>query len=145
MSEERIEKAVQIFSSGFNCAQAVFAAFADGLPEQEALKLATGFGGGIGRQGEICGAVSGAVMAISHKHGRASLEETGARDETYRLVGEFLREFRSRYASMDCRDLLGVDMSQPGQHEVAAARGLFREVCPAIVKTAAEILADMGI
>jgi len=145
MSEDRIEKAFQLFNSGFNCAQAVFAAFADDLPEQTRLKLATGFGGGLGRQGEVCGAVSGAVMAISHKRGRASLEETGARDETYRLVGEFLREFKSRYASMDCRDLLGVDMSLPGQHEVAAARGLFREVCPAIVKTAAEILADMGI
>jgi len=74
MSSDRIEKAVQIFNSGFNCAQAVFAAFADDLPEGTVLKLATGFGGGIGRRGEICGA----VPVIGHKHGRASRDPEAA-------------------------------------------------------------------
>jgi len=143
MSNQRVEKAVSLFDSGFNCSQAVFVAFADGLDEKTALRLATGFGGGFARQGEVCGAVCGGVMAIGLKYGRGTIEDTDARAKTYSLVNEFMRRFQECQGNMLCRDLLGVDHSTPEGHQEATDRGLYKEFCPKLVRCAAEILAEM--
>jgi len=91
---ETIDKAMSYFSSGYNCAESTLLAIAKGaLGINSCLipKIATGFGGGISRQGHVCGAVSGAVMGFGLKYGRNTPEELTAK--TYRQVVEFHKKF----------------------------------------------------
>jgi C_GCAxxG_C_C family probable redox protein len=134
--------AVETFRSGFSCSQAVFAAFAEelGLDREKALRIAQPFGGGIARTGSICGAASGAILAIGLKYGRSRLEDEAAREKTYALVQEFMERFRGRRGSLLCRELIGVDLSAPGGHAEAEQRGVFEEICSQLVAEAAEIL-----
>jgi len=134
--------AVETFRSGFSCSQAVFAAFAEelGLDREKALRIAQPFGGGIARTGSMCGAVSGAILAIGLKYGRSRLEDEAAREKTYALVREFMERFGERRGSLLCRELIGVDLSAPGGHAEAERRGVFEEICSRLVAEAAEIL-----
>ena len=140
----RTEHAVSLFKDRFNCSQAIFTAFrqVDKLDEQTALKLATVFGAGTARTGGTCGAVSGALMAISMKHGRGDLASVAAKDKTYELGREFMEEFARRNGSCVCAELLGMNIGVPENMAKAHALGLFETKCLALVKSAAEILED---
>jgi C_GCAxxG_C_C family probable redox protein len=140
----RTEYAIEIYKQGFNCSQAVFTAFrqADKLDEQMALKLATVFGAGTARTGGICGAVSGALMAISMKHGRGDVASVAAKEKTYELGAEFMHEFARRNGSCACAELLGMNIAIPENMAKAHALGLFQTKCLALVKSAAEILEE---
>ncbi|MDR0917009.1 MAG: C-GCAxxG-C-C family protein [Oscillospiraceae bacterium] len=141
---EKTERALDLFSSGFNCAQAVFAAFAEdyGTDEETALRIATGFGGGV-RRGEICGAATGAVMAIGAAHGHSQRGDIAAKQEGAERTREFLREFERRNGCLRCRDLLGVDTSTPEGMAEARAQGLFQTKCRDFVAGAVELLEDL--
>ena len=104
----RAEKAIELFEKGANCAQAVCGAFADlmGLDEKTAFRLSAPFGGGLGRQREICGAVSGMCMVAGMLYGYDDLENDQVKGEHYRLVQELCDAFRARYGSIICRELL---------------------------------------
>jgi C_GCAxxG_C_C family probable redox protein len=134
-----------LFGEGFNCAQAVFAAFAPeiGLDKDRALKIASGFGGGMGRMGEVCGAVAGAFMAIGLEHGISTVDEESSREKTYDLVREFSARFAALHGSIICRDLIGCDISSPEGRQKAQNQGVFREICPRLVHDAARILAEI--
>jgi len=140
------ENAVTLFKSGFNCAQAVLMAFAGekGLDPVVAAKLASGFGGGMGRMAGTCGAVTGAYMVLGLKHGAASADDKVAKENGYRLVREFADKFRARHGSIDCRDLLKCDISTTSGQEEAKAKGLFGTICPRMVRDAVEILEEMA-
>lgn len=109
------EEAVSIFKQRFNCSQALFAAFRqqDKLDEETALKLSTVFGAGVAGTGAMCGAVSGALMAISMKHGRGDLAGIEAKAKTYHLGQKFMDEFKRRNHSCLCADLLGMNIGLP--------------------------------
>lgn len=141
----RVEEAVTCFKEGFICSQAVLSAYAPqfGLDRDTALKIADGFGGGMARMGETCGAVTGAFMVIGLKNGRTSVEDTQAHETTYDLVNEFVRRFKSRNKSIVCRELLGCDISTPGGLQSARQQNLFTSVCPAYVRDAAEIIEEI--
>lgn len=136
------ETAVDTFSRSFNCAQAVFSAFAPqlGLDETTALKLASPFGGGIARRGEVCGAVSGALMALGLKRGADTPE---GKEEIYRLSQEFMRRFEEKHGALLCRDLIGCDIATPAGRQDAAERKVFTTICPVLVRDAAEIAQAM--
>ncbi len=136
MMSERIEKAVKLFEEGFVCSQAVFAAYCDllGLEESVGLKIANGFGGGIARKQEVCGAVSGAIMAIGLKFGRTQLNDMAAHEKTYEAIHAFCDEFTRQNGSLNCRELLGCDMKE------AREKGLFSTSCKQYVRSAAQIL-----
>jgi len=138
----RAEKAVDCFVGGFACSQAVLTAFSGdlGLDEAAALKIACGFGAGMGRTGQTCGAVTGAYLAIGLKHGRARLEDADARSKTYALVQAFDKEFKERHGSVNCTELLGFNLGVPEEYEKVSSQGLFRSLCPKLVRSAAEIL-----
>lgn len=146
MSEDAIRDPVRMaeerFGQGFNCAQAVLAAFAEslGLEETTALKLASPFGGGMARRGEVCGAVTGALMALGLT-GRAGAPEE--KERAYALAQTFLRRFEERRGALRCRDLLGYDIGLPDERQAARDQGLFENVCPALVREAAEIVNSM--
>ena len=142
MSDPRVDAAEARFRAGTNCAQSVFSSFAPelGLSEQSALRLAAPFGGGLGRRGEVCGAVSGALLALGLRHGHT---DPSGRERTYALTREFLGRFEASQGSLRCRDLTGVDMLDPQAYQRAKDEGRFQQVCPLAVRAAAEILADM--
>ena len=136
-----IQTAQDRFEQGFNCSQAVFSAFATelGIPEDTALKLASPFGGGVARQGNVCGAVTGALMALGLQRGNATLEN---KDDTYRLAEEFVRRFQERHGTILCRDLIGYDLSRADELQNAREQGVFKNTCPGLVKSAAELVSE---
>lgn len=136
------ESARQRFDANFNCAQAVFAAFAPqwGLTEEQALKLASPFGGGVARRGQVCGAVSGGLMALGLARGA---HDPLGKEAAYQLGQDFLRRFEALHGSLLCRELLKVDISTPAGHQQARDQGLFTRLCPLFVGDAARIVEEM--
>ena len=140
-----IQTAGYRFAQGFNCSQAVFTAYAFqlGIDEETALKLASPFGGGVAhhrscrehagvrRQGEICGAVSGTLMALGLARGNTTPEK---KDETYRIAEEFIERFQELHESILCRELIGLDISTPDGLQNGKESGVFKSICPGLVK-----------
>lgn len=108
------DRAVELFKSGFNCSQAVFAAFADkiGMPEETALRVSAGLGGGVGRMREVCGAVCGAAMLAGMIYGATEGSDRAAKAKTYEKVQEVAAEFRKTNRSIVCRELLGLSVGE---------------------------------
>lgn len=138
----KIEQAVSCFEEGFSCSQAVLSTFSKrfGLNRKKALKIAQAFGGGIAKTGQICGAVSGALMVIGLEHGRTSIEDEEAKEKTYEVTREFMDKFKSENGSIICKELLEYDISTPEGMAVAEEKNLFETVCPDFVRSAVKIL-----
>lgn len=108
---DRTEKAVELFKSGFNCSQSVFAAFADvyGIDRTTALKVSAGLGGGVGRSREVCGAVCAAAMLTGLSCGATEGGDSEGKQRCYETVREIMDEFRKTNPSVVCRELLGLE------------------------------------
>jgi len=108
--QDREERARELFKSGYNCCQAVAMTFADviGLPEQEVARLASGFGGGMGRMREVCGTVSGMTLVAGAIIPANDVTDKEAKTANYALVQEMAGEFRKMNGSIICRELLGL-------------------------------------
>lgn len=104
---ERSEKAVELFKEGFNCSQAVVGAFCKdiGLDEKTALKVAAGFGGGVGRTGEICGALSGVSIVAGMLYGATDGRDAESKAHTYEEIQRVLKAFKEKYGFVTCREL----------------------------------------
>ncbi len=135
------EKAVNTFSQGFNCSQAVFSAFSEelGVDEKTAKKIGGCFGSGM-RCGEVCGAVTGALMVIGLKYGQCDLEETKAKADTNAKTLEMLNAFKEENGSTLCRNLLEYDLSNPDELSIIKEKKLFTTICPMMVASAVDIL-----
>jgi C_GCAxxG_C_C family probable redox protein len=134
--------ALASFRNGFTCSSAVFSAFSDelGLDQETAKKIACGFGAGISKTGNICGAVSGAIMVIGLKYGKTNQGDDAATEKTRALVREFMHGFTQHHGSINCTELLGYNLSKPDEYEQARDRKLFVTKCPELVSDAAAIL-----
>jgi C_GCAxxG_C_C family probable redox protein len=142
----RKEKAVQFFKQVFNCSQSIFTAYRqdDKIDEQTALKLATVFGAGVACTGQnLCGAVTGALMAISMKYGRGNVEDLEGKPKTYDLARKFMEEFQKKMTSCVCEDILGINIGTPENLRKADELKLFKTKCLDAVKSAADILDKM--
>lgn len=139
------ETAVAHFQQGYACSQAIVAAFASklGVNPEAALKAAAGFGGGLGRQAQTCGAVNGACIVIGLRYGSTNPSDKDAKEFTYHTVREFCRQFRARHKTLQCRELLGCDISTPEGLAVAKEKKLFSTQCPRFVGEAADILEQL--
>ena len=139
------DTAASVFSLGFSCSQAVLSAYASefGLDGDAALKISAGFGGGMGRMGQTCGAVTGAYMVIGLKNGAVSGQDREAKEKTYRRVSEFTKNFKARNGSVVCRELLGCDISTPEGFEEMKRKGLHGTVCVKMVRDACEMLDEI--
>jgi C_GCAxxG_C_C family probable redox protein len=138
----RKQIAVDLFKQQLNCSQAVFTAFrqTDQLDQVTALRLATVFGAGVACTGGTCGAVSGALMAISMKHGRGDVASVDAKVKTYQLGRRFMDEFAKQNGSCVCAELLGMNIGIPENMDKAREQKLFETKCLALVQSAAQIL-----
>ncbi len=140
------EEALRMFARGFNCAQAVFAAFGPGLglSTDQALRVSSAFGGGMGRMGEVCGAVTGAFMVMGFKYGWSDAVDSASKGMVYGLVREFAARFKSRHGSIICRDLLGCELGTPEGMAQAQSKRFHTEICPEFVGDACLILEELG-
>ena len=138
------DKAKEYFSNNFNCSQAVFTTFATemGLDEELALKIATQFGGGA-RKGEMCGAVSGALMVLGLKYGHCHLENEEEKGRAYQISEDFMNRFIQKNGTVVCRELLGYDLSEPEDMKKIKELNLFKVTCPEMVRCATEIVDEM--
>lgn len=141
----RVEQAVACFKSGLSCSQSILSTYAEqfGLDRQVALKLASGFGGGMGRMAGTCGVVTGALMVLGLQGGSAEPNDSKGREAIYERVREFARRFEARSGSTVCRDLIQCDISTPEGLAAAREQQLFATICPKFVQNAAEILEEM--
>jgi C_GCAxxG_C_C family probable redox protein len=141
----RADEAKKQFEKGFSCAPSVLSTYSEqfGLEKELALKIACGFGGGIGRMGRTCGAVTGAVMVIGLKHGQVDVTDEESRQETHKLVKKFIDKFTVLHGSIECRELIGYDLSNPAEFESARKSGVVEKKCRGYVYDAARILEDV--
>ncbi len=143
---DHAKEAQRLFREGYNCAQAVFCAFCDetGLSIDAAARLSSSFGGGMGRLREVCGAVSGALMALGQIRGYSDPTDPALKAAHYRAVQELARRFREREASIVCRDLLKGIPVLPGDVPEARTPDFYtRRPCLRLIGEAAAILDDM--
>jgi C_GCAxxG_C_C family probable redox protein len=139
------DEAVSLFNESANCCQAILSTFApSSLPREVALKMASPFGGGMGRMGEVCGAVTGAIMVIGLKSGFSTPAEAEQKHATYAIAQQFADRFRALHGSILCRDLVGHRIDTPESLQQAKEKGLLAG-CPNFVRDAADLLADLGI
>jgi len=143
---DRSEEAKNNFLTGMNCAQAVLCAFADrcGLDRETALKLASGFGGGIARQREVCGAITGMCMAADLIRGPGEGSYKAAKDEHYAFIRGLCDAFRDETGSIVCRELLGLAPKQSDSpvSEARTATYYAKRPCAELVELAAKILSE---
>lgn len=137
------EKAEALFYRGYNCAQAVFCAYADdlGLERATAARLVSPLGGGMGRLREVCGTVSGALLVIGQLYGYGTPETGAPKARLYAIEQEFARRFTEANGSYICRDLLGLSAgSSAPTPEARTAEYYQKRPCPALCKCAADLL-----
>lgn len=145
--EDRSERAVMLFEQGFNCAQAVFGAYADivGMDFETAVKLSTSFGGGMGRMREVCGTCSGMFLVAGMLTGNADGADREAKKANYEVVQRLAARFREQTGSIICRELLaGVSVSNEGSAspEERTAEYYRKRPCKELVRIAARIVSE---
>ena len=142
--ESRIEKAAEFFGKGFNCAQSVVAVFCEkyNMNIDTALKLSGGMGGGF-RSGEICGAVSGAVIVIGLKYGQDSTGSATEKQECNKKTIEFIKRFKEQNKYIVCKEILGHNVAIKKEYEQALNKNLFKTTCVDMVKSAVAILEEL--
>lgn len=139
----RTEKAIALFLEGANCAQAVFAAFADlvGMDERAALRISSSFGGGVGRQREVCGAISGMCMVLGALYGYDDLQDNALKAAHYARVQVLCNMFKEKYGSIVCRELLGAKRAESTPNPTPRDAEFYRtRPCARFVGAAAELL-----
>ncbi len=143
-----VENAVSRFANGHSCSQSVLGAYCErlGLDEATAMKIGCAFSGGMGRMGLTCGVVTGAIAVIGLRYAAGDPLNKDAKEHTLARVREFAEQFKARnHGHLDCRDLLGCDLSTPEGQAEAKEKGLHKTICTQLVRDAAEILERLGV
>ena len=140
---DHIERAVELFVEGYSCSQAVAMAFCDvtGLDEKTTARMASSFGGGMGRMREVCGAVSGMLLVAGLLYGYEEAADTAGKRELYAQVQNMAGQFRTEMGSIICRDLLKNPPSDPNPTP-RTAKFYQERPCARMVAAAAGIMED---
>jgi len=145
---DKKELAAQYHERGYGCAQSVLAPYAPdyGLSEEIALRLGTGFGSGMGRMCEVCGALTGAFMVLGLQYGKVYTDGNRYGNETettYKMVAELAQKFAARNGTIYCRELIGHDLSDPVERAKVVEAGLFKTTCGKCIRDAMELLEEV--
>ncbi len=140
------EKAKNLFYEGYNCSQAVFGTFSEelGVEFETAIKIASSFGGGMGRLREVCGAVSGMFMVAGMKYGYTDPKDHNAKTNHYKLIQSLADEFKQKNGSIVCKELLGIEKNRTTDYhpEVRTNAYYKKRPCVELVGDAAEIISN---
>ncbi|NIM18606.1 MAG: hypothetical protein GTO45_42060 [Candidatus Aminicenantes bacterium] len=145
MTSEKKERAIETFRNDFNCSQAVLSSFAPGLnlDKDTALKIACGFGGGMGKMQNTCGTVTGAIMVLGLKYGKYREDDEPAKEKTYDAVIRLTGEFKRMNNTINCRELLGYDLNNEEDRKIIEEKNLFGTICEKCVGDAVTILENI--
>lgn len=131
---------------GYNCAQAVFYSFCDvlGFEKDLALRMVCGFGAGMGRKGEVCGAVTGGIVVIGTKYGRGEKDDRAAAELTYHKTKELMERFAKRHGSYICRKLINdCELTTEEGQKQFKENDLLNKICAPCVQSVVEILENI--
>ena len=146
MNKEKAEKAKEYFMQGYNCSQSVLASWCEeiGLDEETALKISSGFGAGMGRMREVCGAVTGAFMVLSMKYGNTDPRNPKAKGETYEIIQKFAKRFKEEngFDSIICREMLGLTGISNPQPEQRTGTYYKKRPCAELVALSSGLLGE---
>ncbi|MFH0755698.1 MAG: C-GCAxxG-C-C family protein [Bacteroidota bacterium] len=142
---ERPAQAKALFLSGHNCAQSVLLAFAGDLKfsKELALKMSAGFGGGMGKMQQTCGAVTGAIMVLGLLKGEHVNNNDELKSETYGSVKELSEKFMASFKTTSCSELTGCDLNSPGGAQKFKEERIMENVCAPCVEEAVRIVESM--
>ena len=143
--ESRVEKAVGLFLSGYNCCQSVFAAYSDifGMEQEMALKVSCSMGGGIGRMREVCGAVSGMAMVAGLACGNTDPNNQAAKTKNYETVRQMAARFEEEHKTIICREILGLRAAEKSAAPSERSESYYKKrPCAGMVETAARIIEE---
>lgn len=144
--QDRVEKAKELFKEGFNCSQSVVAAYADlyGLTEEQALKISSSFGAGIGRMRQTCGAACGMFILAGLESGSCDPKDRTGKGRNYAIVQQLAEEFKKRNHSLICSELLGLSTKAPisSQPEERTEQYYKKRPCIKIVEEGARIFGE---
>ena len=145
MTKSIEERAIETFRSGLNCSQAVFTAYSEKLNYDNdlALSVSCGFGGGMGRLQETCGAVTGSFMVLGVHTCKRHTDNKTRKEETYKMVQEFSKQFKQINGTTDCIDLLRVDLKTEEGNQIAKEKNLFGTVCEKCISDSIRIIDDL--
>jgi C_GCAxxG_C_C family probable redox protein len=144
-TQEHVDKAVSLFKSGYNCSQAVFMAYSElyGIDIQTAAKIATSFGGGMGRLREVCGAVSGMFIILGLQYPYTNPQDKSSKNANYKAVQEVAQQFKNEMGSYICADLLKIKhVPQNPVSETRSEAYYKSRPCTRCVAVAAEIVGN---
>jgi C_GCAxxG_C_C family probable redox protein len=143
--ETKIEKAISSFKDGYNCAQSVILAFKDdlGFDENQALSMSVGFGGGMGRLQEKCGAVTGAFMVIGLYASKMNQDNISRKNQSYAMIQQFDEKFKSLHQTTQCSELLNCDLRSADGHAYAVENKLFEKICQKCLRDAIVIVEEL--
>ena len=136
--------ACKCFETGIDCSQITLGHCAEkiGLDEKSAMRMSSAFGGGMWN-GETCGCVVGALMALGYKYGTDAPGQNEAKQSLLAKKAEFEDKFKKQNGSLICREILGYDISKPEGLDKIMEKGLLFTICPKAVVTACEILDEI--
>jgi len=139
------DKAIDSFRSGLNCAQAVLTAYSDDLNfnNDMALGISCGFGGGMGRLQETCGAVTGSYMVLGIYNSGKFSDNHDKKEETYSMIQEFSDKFKSIHGSTDCKSLLKCDLKTDEGWQYVKENGLLETVCEKCISDSIRIVEEL--
>jgi C_GCAxxG_C_C family probable redox protein len=142
---KKADEAVEAFKKGLSCSQAIFSVYGKdlGVDPETAEKISSAFGAGVAKTGEICGAVSGALMVVGLTQKREDIGNATSREKVYGLARRFIEEFTARNGSVNCTELVGYDLSDPKQFAEAKEKKVFATRCSKLIKDAGEILEEL--
>ena len=112
------EKAIQSFRAGLNCAQSLMTSYSDelGFDNDLAVRISCGFGGGMGRLQETCGAATGAFMVLGIHYCSKFTDNKDRKEATYSAIQKFADRFKSIHGTLDCKSLLNCDLKTEEGH-----------------------------
>jgi C_GCAxxG_C_C family probable redox protein len=144
-SMDRSAAAAYNMRKGFNCAQSIVKAFSSELTvdEQAAVKMAASLGAGLGRNGYVCGALSGAALVIGARYGNTDPADTAGREKAYAVANELLEKFQRENHTVLCRELISFNLKNPDELKRAREMGVFQNRCPLFVLSAGKILEEI--
>lgn len=139
---DKADYAVECFLNGYSCSQAVFTVYCEdyGIDKKLGLKLSCPLGGGMGHTGQVCGAVSGALLVLGLKYGQDDVEDKHSKSWNYSIVKDFISRFKALNGSTNCSELIQYDLSDNTQLDSARQTDVFKTKCCKYVSDAVKLL-----